>query len=51
MQILYSNIDISYQLNRCMREGFVYSTIGTRQYKNMNRVTHSLYENINEYLS
>jgi hypothetical protein len=49
LNILCRNLDVGYQQNECIREGFAYSTIKPKQEKKTKKYTHSLYENVSNY--
>ena len=49
LEILHNNVNVGYQQNECVREGFLYSTLKPETEKKRRRFVHSLWENISQY--
>ena len=49
LEILHNNVNVGYQQNECIREGFLYSTVKPEAEKKRRRFVHSLWENISAY--
>ena len=49
LEILHNNVNVGYQQNECIREGFLYSTVKPEAEKKRRRFVHSLWENISNY--
>ena len=49
LEILHNNINVGYQQNECIREGFLYSVLKPETEKKRRRFVHSLWENISNY--
>ena len=49
LEILHNNVNVGYQQNECVREGFLYSAVKPETEKKRRRFVHSLWENISEY--
>ena len=49
LEILHNNVNVGYQQNECIREGFLYSSVKPEAEKKRRRFVHSLWENISNY--
>ena len=49
LEILHNNVNVGYQQNECVREGFLYSALKPETEKKRRRFVHSLWENISQY--
>ena len=49
LEILHNNVNVGYQQNECIREGFLYSVLKPETEKMRRRFVHSLWENISNY--
>ena len=49
LEILHNNVNVGYQQNECVREGFLYSSVKPEAEKKRRRFVHSLWENISSY--
>ena len=49
LEILHNNVNVGYQQNECIREGFLYSSVKPEAEKKRRRFVHSLWENISAY--
>ncbi len=49
LEILHNNVNVGYQQNECVREGFLYSAVKPEAEKKRRRFVHSLWENIASY--
>ena len=49
MEILHNNVNVGYQQNECVREGFLYSAVKPETEKKRRRFVHSLWENVASY--
>ena len=49
LEILHNNVNVGYQQNECVREGFLYSTLKPETEKKRRRFVHSLWENVSSY--
>ena len=49
LEILHNNVNVGYQQNECVREGFLYSAVKPETEKKRRRFVHSLWENVASY--
>ena len=49
LEILHNNVNVGYQQNECIREGFLYSAVKPEDEKKRRRFVHSLWENVVNY--
>ena len=49
LEILHNNVNVGYQQNECVREGFLYSALKPETEKKRRRFVHSLWENVSQY--
>ena len=49
LEILHNNVNVGYQQNECIREGFLYSVLKPETEKKRRRFVHSLWENVSNY--
>ena len=49
LEILHNNVNVGYQQNECVREGFLYSAVKPETEKKRRRFVHSLWENVSTY--
>ena len=49
LEILHNNVNVGYQQNESIREGFLYSVLKPETEKKRRRFVHSLWENISNY--
>ena len=49
LEILHNNVNVGYQQNECIREGFLYSAVKPETEKKRRRFVHSLWENVSTY--
>ena len=49
LEILHNNVNVGYQQNECIREGFLYSAVKPEAEKKRRRFVHSLWENVINY--
>ncbi len=49
LEILHNNVNVGYQQNECIREGFLYSAVKPETEKKRRRFVHSLWENVSNY--
>ena len=49
LEILHNNVNVGYQQNECVREGFLYSAVKPETEKKRRRFVHSLWENVSSY--
>lgn len=49
LEILHNNVNVGYQQNECIREGFLYSAVKPDDEKKRRRFVHSLWENVINY--
>ena len=49
LEILHNNVNVGYQQNECISEGFLYSTVKPESEKKRRRFVHSLWQNISNY--
>ena len=49
LEILHNNVNVGYQQNECVREGFLYSSVKPETEKKRRRFVHSLWENVASY--
>ena len=49
LEILHNNVNVGYQQNECVREGFLYSAVKPETEKKRRRFVHSLWENVSNY--